>query len=346
MFKKIAIMGAGSMGTVLGSFLAKGGLDVTFIDADAEHIKALNENGAHIIGAMDFTVPAKAMVADSIEGKFDLIFFMSKQTFNDTAIPQMIAACKPETIICCCQNGIPEYEVAKYWPKDQICGAPMGWGASRRAPGVSEYTTEHDHAEFHLGSLDGVHHPWLDEVKKVLENMCKVIITGNLEGDRWSKVCFNAAWSGMSALTGGLFGDVMDDPDTMHCIELITREVVAVSKAGGIDIVPMMGMDWAALAPFENAEEQKHCEEEYLRCAYYGRGACASMLPDLRAGRKCELFYIDGVVAEMGDKTGIDTPFTDLVIKIVSEIEKGERGITFDNVKYFKPLLEKYSYLA
>ena len=346
MFSKIAIMGAGSMGTVLGAFLTKAGLDITLIDAYKEHVQKLNEHGAHIIGTADFTVPVKAMVCDQIEGKYDLMIFMSKQTYNDIAIPQMLSACQPNAIICCCQNGIPEYEVAKHWPRNQICGAPMGWGATLRAPGVSEFTSELGKASFHLGSLDGTRYPWIDEVKNILEKMCEVHITENLEGDRWSKVCFNAAWSGISAVTGGLFGEIMDNPESMQCISMITKETVNAATAGGVKVVPMMGMDWVKLAAFSNAKEQKESQEEYQHCVAPHRAACASMLPDLKAGRKCEIAYIDGVVAEMGDKHGVDTPFTDLVINIVSDIEAGKQTMSFHNLKYFKELLSTYSYLA
>lgn len=345
MFSKIAIMGAGAMGTVLGAYLAKSGLDVTLIDAYADHVKALNEHGAHITGTTDFTVPVKAMVSNQIKGKYDLIFFMSKQTYNETAIPQMIAACSSDAIICCCQNGIPEYEVGKYWPRNRICGAPMGWGASLKGPGNSEFTSEPDKASFHLGSMDGVRYPWVDRVKTVLENMCEVHLTDNLEGDRWSKVCFNAAWSGISAVTGGMFGEIMDNPESMQCVAMITKEVVNSAIAGGVKIVPMMGMDWMRLAAFTNAEEQKKSQEEYRRCVEPHRAACASMIPDLKAGRKCEIAYIDGVVAELGRKYGVDTPFTSLVIEIVSDIEAGIREMTFENLKYFRPLLQKHSYL-
>ena len=45
------------MGTVLGAYLTKGGLDVDMVDAYAPQVAALNEKGAQVIGNGALTVP-------------------------------------------------------------------------------------------------------------------------------------------------------------------------------------------------------------------------------------------------------------------------------------------------
>ena len=51
---RIAIMGAGSLGTILGAYITKAGYQVDLIDAYKEHVDALNEKGAHVVGTVDF----------------------------------------------------------------------------------------------------------------------------------------------------------------------------------------------------------------------------------------------------------------------------------------------------
>ena len=58
---KVAILGCGAMGTVLGAYMTKNGCDVEMIDSYQAHVDALNEKGAHIVGTVDFTVPVKAV---------------------------------------------------------------------------------------------------------------------------------------------------------------------------------------------------------------------------------------------------------------------------------------------
>ena len=54
---KIAIYGAGSLGTILGAYLSKAGLEVDLITRNQEHVKAVNQNGAHVTGTTEMIVP-------------------------------------------------------------------------------------------------------------------------------------------------------------------------------------------------------------------------------------------------------------------------------------------------
>ena len=339
MLEKIAIMGAGSLGTILGAYLARAGKDVTLVDAYDAHVKALNEKGAHVVGKVDFVVPVKAVTPEQMEGTYDLFIYMAKQTYNDTAIPQMVAHCGENSIICCCQNGVPEMAVAKAYKADKICGAPVGWGATFKEPGVSELTSEEAACTFHLGSYDGKSYDWLKDVQDVLQCMCQTEMTDFLMTDRWTKVAINAAFSGMSTVIGGTFGDVMDDEIGIQCLAMICNETYRVTKAEGIPLGPFGGFDFGVIPAFEDEAGKKECEEKIRVILKAHRSLVASMLQDLQKGRKCEITQIDGVVAELGDKHQIETPFTDKVIQIVQEIEAGKRTYCIENIQEFKALL-------
>jgi 2-dehydropantoate 2-reductase len=60
------------------------------------------------------------------------------------------------------------------------------------------------------------------------------------------------------------------------------------------------------------------------------------MLQDLEKGRKCEIGAINGVVCEMGDEHGIDTPVNDQVVDIVRKIESGKLPLSTANIELFK----------
>ena len=47
---EILIIGAGGMGALFGAILSKGGLQVTLVDRDIEHVEAIRANGLHISG--------------------------------------------------------------------------------------------------------------------------------------------------------------------------------------------------------------------------------------------------------------------------------------------------------
>ena len=75
---RIALLGAGAMGTIIGAYLTKAGYDVELVDNYKEHVDALNENGAHIVGFVDEIIPVKAV--------YD--YFIDKANYNERSFEQ------------------------------------------------------------------------------------------------------------------------------------------------------------------------------------------------------------------------------------------------------------------
>ena len=92
---KIALMGAGSVGTIIGALLSKGGEDIVLVDSYAEHVDVLNAYGARIVGYIDRSIPVHALLPGQTEGKYDLIISMTLLEHvrdNDVSVTQMYEA--------------------------------------------------------------------------------------------------------------------------------------------------------------------------------------------------------------------------------------------------------------
>ena len=72
---KTVIYGAGSLGTVLGAYLAKAGVEVDLVTRNRDHVEAMNKNGAHITGTVDFTVPVHALTPDEMTDKYEPVSY-------------------------------------------------------------------------------------------------------------------------------------------------------------------------------------------------------------------------------------------------------------------------------
>ena len=60
------------------------------------------------------------------------------------------------------------------------------------------------------------------------------------------------------------------------------------------------------------------------------------MLADLQKGRKCEIDFIDGMVAGMAKKEGESAPLCEKVVEIVHGIENGLYEISYENMEFFE----------
>jgi 2-dehydropantoate 2-reductase len=333
---RIAIMGAGSMGTILGAYIAKSGTQIDLIDANVEHVNALNENGAKITGTVEFTTPVKALTPDEMEGIYDFVFYMVKQTYNEAALGQLLSHLDENSTVCTLQNGMPEEAVAKIIGTERTIGGTIGWGATWLEPGVSALTSSPDKLTFDVGELNGQITERLKYAKEMLEKMCPTEILENLLGIRWTKLMVNATFSGMSAALGCTFGDVLDDEKALLCVKHIANECIDVAKAKGVKMEDIQGFDLGTLLAFKTEEERDSKDPVYHKMWGPHRKLKASMLQDLEKGRKCEIDAINGVVCESGDEIGIDTPVNDMVVEIVKGIQDKKYECKFSNLEMFE----------
>ena len=320
---RTAIMGVGSLGTIIGALIAKGGVAIDMIDANQATVDALNAHGATVTGSLELNVPVKALTPDQMTGIYDLVILTTKQTFSDKALKQLMPHLGKYSVVCTLQNGIPEETVAKYAWEDRVIGGAVGFGATWIKPGVSMLTSSYESMQkysFEIGQIDGVISPRLSQVKDVLRLVGGTTMLTNLMGIRWTKLLMNATFSGMSAALGCTFGDVLHNPKAMICIAHIADEAVKVCHASGYRMVEMNGAD---LETLELSSDADIPGKMALYNTVWGPHVKlkASMLQDLEKGVKCEIDYINGVVCRQGRKLGLATPYNDKVVELVKSSE-------------------------
>ncbi len=334
MIERIAIMGAGSLGTVLGAFIAKNGRQIDLIDANGAHVDALNKAGARVTGYADFSAPVHALRPGEMQGSYDLFIYMVKQTYNEQAIPQMLAHSHSATVICTCQNGLPENKLAAYFPAERIFGAPICWGATWEGPGCSRLTTRPaDITGAAIGTLDGSAPPALYQVKEILSALAPLTITRNLPGLRWCKLIQNVTFSGLSTVLGGNFGEVLDSPEAMEVLGYVGRECVSVCRAAAVRMEKLhfsaeQEIDLMELFSFETERERLEKTAQISALWERSRALEASMLQDLKKGlKKTEVMDIPGAVAAIARQYAVPTPVTDRMISVIQEKEQGILGL-------------------
>lgn len=332
---RACIYGAGSLGTVLGAYISKNGGQVDLINRNKQHVQALKTNGAHITGTVEMTVPVTALTPDEMQGKYDLIILLTKQLFNKEVLEGIKEFMADDSIVCTLQNGLPELSVSEVVGEDRTMGCTVAWGATMLEPGVVELTSEPDSMSFGLGRMNGKKDEKLMEVKAFLEQMCPVEIEENFMGVRWSKLLINAAFSGMSAVTGLTFGEAAQRKDSRVCVQMLIKECIDVAAAAGIKIEPVQGKDIVKLLDFKGALKKKITFLIIPAAIKKHALLKASMLQDLEKGKKTEIDFINGIVCAYGRKYGVPTPYNDKVVEIIHGVEDGVYKCTPANISMF-----------
>jgi len=344
---RIAIIGAGAMGTAIGAYITRAGYAVDMVDANMEQVGALKRDGAvvrHSDPSKDFSVPVSALVPRDMSGIYDLIVLTTKQTANAAVLPSILPRMNEDSVICTLQNGVPEPYVAEIVGNNRVVGGSMHFGAELVEPGVTRITTEYSRFRSHamqIGEISGNITERIRKTARVFGAMGNVEVTTNLMGTKWFKLLVNSSRSGMSAALGCTFGETVSNPVSLACSLFIAKECIDVCRAEGI---MMVGTDLEDPSQYywQTPRELAKSMERFKADGQAASGLKASMLQDLEKGRPTEIDYINGYVVQRGNAHGIPTPFNSLVVDIVRQAQ--ENGVVNDMSKLsrFYPLLIGY----
>lgn len=341
---RVAILGVGSLGTIIGALITDGGQEVDLIDAYEENVKSLNNNGAQITGFVNKTVKVNAITPEQMDGEYDLVFLLTKQVYNSVALNQLLPHLHSESVVCTLQNGIPEDFVSEIIGKDRTIGGVVGFGATWKGPGISELTTAWDVVQkyaFDIGELDGRITNRLEKISNILGLVGHCEVSDNILGIKWSKLLMNTTFSGMSAALGCTFGDVLYSERAMNSLAHIADETIKVARALRIKMVPMQGKNFEFLELSDEADIPNKMDF-YKEVWTPHINLKASMLQDLEKNRNTEIDYINGYICKKGREVGIKTPYNDLVVKLVKKAEELKQVPDFSvNIDSFTRFQEK-----
>jgi 2-dehydropantoate 2-reductase len=259
-----------------------------------------------------------------------------KGTEVEQATRDVAGKLAPEGYVVTLQNGVVEDRVGAIVGRDRVVGALVGWGATMHAPGVYEMTSE---GELVVGGLDGLRSPRVEQLKAALDSAAPTRISENIYGVLWSKLAINCTITTLGAVTGQLLGEMLQRAAIRRISLSIISEALDVANAQGISLEPVGGtLDLQRLyLPLERRAGgsgldliSKHAI--ILAVGIKFRRLKSSMLQSLERGRRPEIDFLNGYVAEQGREKGVDTPVNAALTAMVHEIEAGTRTISPDNL--------------
>jgi 2-dehydropantoate 2-reductase len=195
------------------------------------------------------------------------------------------------------------------------------WGATNLGPGHLAQTTR---APFVVGEPDGVTRDRTRLLAEALGTVADVRVTQNIRGQVWSKLLVNSAFSGLGAISGLLYREVIADPAGKEAALAVWREGYDVGMAQGIELDEVLGVPADALV-VRGPEDRGPADEALEVAMGYAGATKASMLQDLERGAKTEVDVINGGVVEKGREHGVPTPLNERVVELMHAMERGER---------------------
>jgi len=300
---RVAILGAGAMGTLFAYRLAERS-DVTLIDVRGDVVETINETGVQVDDEEPRRVVATQDPARAFATNFLFVFVKAPNTL--AAIRPFAGKLNPATPIVSLQNGLGNEEAIKTALGGTVplvigitneAGLAVGHGRSRRQ-GVGVTV---------VGSA-GASTATVRAVGELVEQAglaCHVAY--DIRPHLWGKLLANAAINPISALADAKNGIVASDPDAAELARAVALEAAAVARGLRVNL------------PFSDAWE-------YVRDVVASSAEDRnSMTIDLGARMKTEIDQVNGAIVAAGRRLGIPTPYNDALVRLVRAKEKAPR---------------------
>jgi 2-dehydropantoate 2-reductase len=336
---RIAIVGAGAVGGYAGAHMARAGEDVTFVDPWPAHVEAMRRNGlriSHLRDVPEFTVPVRALHVTDLQGlakekPIDIAFVCMKSYDTAWATMMIRQYLAPNGYVVSLQNCINEETIAGIVGWGRTLGAIASSitvdlcepGHVRRAAGKGGDR----HTVFRVGEPHGRATERAREVCRLVALSDSAKVTDNLWGERWSKLVTNGMGNGMSASTGLISKDVLEDAQLRRFTARLGSEGIRVGQALGYSLEEIHHLDPEIIARAgegDPAAARTYDEHRLAEAAAGGGAHRPSMGQDMMKGRRTEIEFINGFIVEKAKEIGIPASANAALTDIVKRVEKGE----------------------
>lgn len=307
---RIAILGAGAMGSWFGGHLALNGRDVELLTTNRDHIEAVQSDGLvlrHAGGEAIVQVPINA--PSQVSQVIDIVIALTKTFQLDAALASISHALKPDTTVLSLQNGLGNEEIiARHVGLENTWIGTTMLPVDRVAPGIVE--------------SKGTGISWFGHAQRsrpaIAERMETLFTDSgldvrhdvNIKNRVWQKVAFNSGMNAVCALTHGTPGLVEDSKMAKTLVQDVAKEVASVAEAMGITVDLQ-----AVYATIDFA------------CRHHGEHM-PSMLQDLVAGARTEVDALNGAIVKYANAHDVAAPLNTQLAGLIRMAERGHaRGV-------------------
>jgi 2-dehydropantoate 2-reductase len=296
---RIAVVGAGAMGSIFGARLAGGGHEVVLVDVARSLVDRINEAGVTVVrGEESRTTRIPATTNPSETGTVDIVVFCVKCYHTASATELARPLVGPDTVVASLQNGWGNGDVlaAAFPPEQVVVGVTYNSGAVTE-PGTVVHPADQPTL---VGMFTGDENARAARLAEALQSSgLQTQVVSPVRPEIWKKLILNAATLPTAALTGMNAGALTAHDRMRDLVSETAREATEVARSLGYDIDP---------------DERVAYIHALLEKAGPARG---SMLQDFEAGRRTEIDVINGAVVRAANEHGVEVPLNRAFVGLV-----------------------------
>jgi 2-dehydropantoate 2-reductase len=303
---KIAILGAGAMGSVVGALLAKAGNDVTLIDVWEEAVEAINRDGLKIQSKAGEIAAHKIRAVTSpaqVAGPVDLLLVFVKCYHTLDAVKSALPILRPDSTVLSLQNGWGNGpRIAEVVGKERVVLGVCYHSATVLGPG---HVLHAGQGRTFIGEMDGAVTPRVQKIAEAFKAAgLDLEASGQVLKEIWSKLALNVATLPTSSTIRLAAEKLPNTPEMQSLMRALLLEVVSVAQLQGIALD--FTERWNAITGL---------------LGNLAPNTKGSMLQDVENRRRTEIDVMCGAIVEAGQRLGFATPYNNAMLWLVKALE-------------------------
>lgn len=333
MAERILIWGAGAIGGTIGAYLARAGHDITFVDIDRAHVETIRDpsRGLTITGPVgNFTVSTPALLPEEVKGEWTCVFLAVKAHHTHDACRALLPHLASDGYVVSLQNGLCEKFIADIVGAHRTIGAFINFGADWIQPGEIHYGNR---AAVVIGEIDGAMTPRVRAVHALIKEFePDALLTDRIFSYLWGKLAYGSLLFAQAVGQLGI-ADCLERPELLPLWRDMAGEVLRVAQAEGVKPLGFNGFEPKAFGV--DASEASARESVAAMVAFNRPNAKthSGVWRDLAVRkRRTEVDMQIKPVADMGRAHGIACTKLDALVRMIHEIENGERHLADHNL--------------
>ncbi len=329
--------GAGAIGGTIGAYLARAGHDVTLVDRDGDHVRAVNEGGLRIEGPIEtFTARAPAFTASDVTGAWDTVLLCTKAQDTERAAAQLAPHVTPGGCVVSVQNGLNPLVLNETFGQARVLGSFVNFGADYLSPGTVHYAGR---GAVVVGEQDGRLTERARTIHAALRDFdADAVLSDNVLGYLWSKLGYGALLFA-TAVTNDSIADALARPEDRAMYVALGREVMRVAVAHGMRPEAFNGFDPTAFLPGGTDLAANASMDDLVAFNRRSAKTHSGIWRDLAVRRRrTEVDAQLGWVVRFGREHGLPTPITARLVELIHELEDGRRELSRANLDELRAL--------
>ena len=327
---RIAIIGAGAIGSVIGGLLCKAGEDVTLIGRKS-HVDAINHNGLILEGQSGKSV-IRVKAAENLDFKPDLALLTVKSQDVSSSIRKVQLFLSGIQVVTM-QNGVQsDDQVAGLLGKENIISSVVVFHGQFLESGKVSYSMPFSETAILIGEPFGNEGTRLQTLSALFNKAISTDISEDIRAAHWTKLLWNLQ-TAIPAITGLSYQDNYQYQKVRELAVNLSKEGFNVIKAAGIKTGDIQGLPMEPIVTM--ARESLPTASSLLKKITESLGevpVLGSTWQSIKRGKNTEVDYLNGEIVTLGKRTEIPTPFNSLTVELVHQVETDGKFLTIDEL--------------